>query len=88
MIPYEGARGVTATCEQGHVEHIYTPDMNQERAHFFASMLDGTSPFFKYPPREYPTAFAHHNSVCDSTIGKCGVCGAWITCTLFGYEER
>jgi len=70
-------RGITSTCEQGHRQVLVTPDMGEAEAQQLAGLLDGTSPLYRYPPRTHPLP--------GSTIGRCGICGAWLTCTLVGY---
>jgi len=51
--------------------------MGEAEAQQLAGLLDGTSPLYRYPPRTHPLP--------GSTIGRCGICGAWLTCTLVGY---
>jgi hypothetical protein len=72
-------RGIEFVCEIGHTQRIVTPDLPRQAATQLAGLLDGTSPFYKYPPREFP--------VPASTIGKCGLCETWLTASLFGYDE-
>jgi hypothetical protein len=72
-------RGILVTCEQGHSQQVFTPNMPQEEARSLAGLLDGTHPLLAAPPRAHP--------VPGSTVGRCEMCGAWLTCALFGYEE-
>jgi hypothetical protein len=72
-------RGIRATCDQGHTQDIYTPDMEIEEARAFAGLLDGTSPLYQCPPRSHP--------IPGGTVGRCEICGGWITCVLRGYAD-
>ena len=78
-------QGIRATCEQGHRQDIFTPDMGKAEAEQYAGLLDGTSPLFKYPLRAYPDV-ARDAGMPGPHIGRCGLCGAWLNCVLFGYE--
>jgi hypothetical protein len=73
-------RGIHAVCTQGHEQRLYTPDMPAGEARSLAGLMDGTHPLYQYPPREHPLP--------ESVVGRCGICGAWLTCTLFGYDEE
>jgi len=77
---HDTSRGIASTCEQGHRQVLLTPDMEAAEARELAGLLDGTSALYIAPPRTHP--------IPGSTLGRCGLCGAWITCTLVGYEEE
>lgn len=65
-------------CEKGHTQQLNIIGMGMEYAKDYAGLLDGTSRFFVHPidktrpPSETP--YSH--------VGKCGICGAWITTTV------
>lgn len=75
----EAEQGIKVVCPNGHSQTLLTHAMSQAEAESYAGLLDGTHPLYRYPPRDYP--------VPDSMIGKCGMCGAWITATIFGYAS-
>lgn len=65
-------------CEKGHKQHLTIIGMGIEYAKDYAGLLDGTSRFFMRPiDKTLPPSQTPH-----SHIGKCGVCGAWITATV------
>ncbi len=69
------ATHVEACCESGHRQIMKVDaSLGREYAESLAGLLDGTSPLYLYPPGE------------DSCIGKCGICGKKITCTILGYD--
>lgn len=73
------SKGIKAICVNGHEQVIYTPEMPREWAATLAGIMDGTSSIYVYPPeksKEYPLY-----------IGKCGICGSWFSCSVFGYLE-
>jgi hypothetical protein len=77
---HEIMRGIRITCERGHTQQIYTPNHDVKAAQLLAGLLDGTSPLFVALPRTHP--------IIGSTIGRCDLCGAWLACMLFGYDEE
>jgi hypothetical protein len=77
---HEAMRGILATCENGHEQRLLTPDRTVRSARRLAGIMDGTSPFYAFPPRTHP--------IQGGKVGKCGICDAWISCTLFGYEDE
>lgn len=67
---------VTVKCEGGHVMDLkYGASLGHEFVVRQAGLLDGTSTMYAFPPGP------------DSPIGKCGVCGAKITCTVSDLKE-
>lgn len=50
---------ITLECEGGHLQTLVTEGMSEEMARDYATMLDGTSQWFIYPPGP------------ESSIGKC-----------------
>ncbi len=75
----ESSRGILAVCDNGHEMRVYTPDMGAKEAQRLAGLIDGRSPLYRYAPRT-PAP-----DVTDILL--CGLCRAWMTCTLFGYEH-
>ena len=71
--------GILARCDNGHEQHLLTPDYDRARAAQLAGLLDGTSPLYQAPPRMRPFP--------GSVVGRCGICGGWLTCTLVGYDD-
>jgi hypothetical protein len=55
-----------------HRQEIHYDAPSLEDAQRYAGLLDGSSPLYKYPPREDP----------DAQIGRCGLCGSLFTCTV------
>ena len=49
-------------------------DVDREYANRLAGMLDGTSDFYVYPPREHPTP--------GSMLARCELCRAWFRATV------
>ena len=72
--------GIEARCERGHTQRIATPGMGAPRVRQLAGLIDGTSELFVVPPRDTP--------VPGSTLARCGICGSWMTCTLYGYDQE
>lgn len=69
-LPKPSGYKVTAKCENGHEQSITLQGMTKEWAESYAGLLDGTSPFYIYPPNE------------KSVIGKCGICGKTFKCKI------
>lgn len=63
------AHVIHATCDSGHEERLRVARAF-EWVESLASLLDGTSPFYVNPPAD------------ESMIGKCGICGSPIHCTV------
>ena len=62
---------IEATCDNGHSQVMQVAgNLGREYAERLAGLLDGTSDLYRYPPGE------------ESVIGKCGICGAKITCEV------
>ncbi len=72
-------QGLVITCENGHQQTIYLPDHSETEARMLGAIMDGTSDFFVSKPREHPLE--------GSRLAKCGICDAWFTCQIFGYEQ-
>jgi hypothetical protein len=53
----------------------FDPHLGFEWVWTLAGLLDGTSPFYIYPPGE------------GSPIGKCAICGAPYTCTVLEIND-
>jgi hypothetical protein len=68
---------VTATCTEGHKQTIQVYGMAMEWAKAWAALMDGTSAFYVASPRGT-----------DSMIGKCGICGSQIDCTVEEEVDR
>ena len=66
---------VTAACATGHSQTFRVYGMSREWVDGWAGLMDGTSPLYVSPPDE------------QSPIGKCGICGAKITCKVEEMEE-
>lgn len=67
-------RGIRATCSGCQlVQTLYCPDHGELEAGVLAGLMDGS--FFATPPGP------------ESSVGKCGACGAPFRCELFGYGE-
>ena len=64
------------TCDSPTYHHRQEiqVDMTLTEAQDFASILDGTSSFFKYPPREFPIE--------GSLLARCGICGYWFNANV------
>lgn len=74
----DNQQGIVSQCENGHEQRVFTPSLPKAQAESLAELLDGTSPMYRYPPRDFPSKW--------STLAKCGICGGWFTSTLFGYD--
>jgi hypothetical protein len=61
---------VIAKCEGGHSQEITTRRMSERWVRAWAGLMDGTSPL--YGARLRP----------ESLIGKCGICGSRIVCSI------
>lgn len=58
-------------CEKGHKQVLQVVgELGSEWAENYAGLLDGTSPWYRFPPGD------------DSVIGKCGICGSKIHCEV------
>jgi hypothetical protein len=68
---------VTATCTNGHKQTVAVFGMATEWVKAWAALMDGTSPFYVASPRGT-----------DSMIGKCGICGSQIDCTVENTSDR
>lgn len=55
------------TCKAGHKQVITYTGMSREFAESCAKLTDGTSPLYVHPPGP------------ESSIGKCGICGAQLS---------
>lgn len=55
------------TCKEGHQQVITYTGMQREFAESVAKLMDGSSPLYVFPPGP------------ESSIGKCGICGAQLT---------
>jgi hypothetical protein len=62
---------VTAACANGHKQTVQVYGMAMEWAKAWAALMDGSSSFYVASPRGT-----------DSMIGKCGICGTQIDCTV------
>lgn len=71
--------GILARCDNGHEQLLLTPVYDRARAAVLAGLLDGTSPLYAAPPRTHPFP--------GSVVGRCGICGGWLTCTLVGCQQ-
>lgn len=65
-------RKIVACCGAGHRQSIVVEVCSEEFAETMAGLLDGTSTLYKVPPDD------------DSPIGKCGICGKSVRCTVEG----
>lgn len=74
---HDHEQGILLRCAAGHEQRLYLPDYDVARAQRLAGLFDGTSPLFFLSPQ--------HNPIPASLLERCEVCGAWLTCTLFGY---
>lgn len=74
------AQGVDLRCDNGHEQKIVLHGYSRAAAIDFARMVDGTSPMYAYPPRQFPVE--------GSPLARCGICRAWINGRLFGYDEN
>jgi len=69
---------ITARCGRGHTQDIKVDGaLGLEWATEQAALLDGTSKLYKYPPTD----------CAQSVIGKCGICGTPIRCTVAASTE-
>lgn len=69
---------VTATCAEGHSQALRVDGkLGLEWAKMWAGLMDGTSPLYIYPPIGT-----------DSLIGKCGICGSQIKCSVEDTVDR
>jgi hypothetical protein len=59
-----------ATCTAGHEQIITTEDMRKEYVVQLAGLMDGSSALYVNKPGP------------ESSIGKCGKCGAQIKCDV------
>lgn len=68
---------IEVVCE-GNPEHrtvLHFADYeNRDFVEHLAGLLDGTSSFYVYSPRDYPAD--------NSPVAKCMTCGAWINCRV------
>jgi len=71
-------QGINQTCENQHTVNYALEGYTRDTAVTLAAFLDGTSDIYKYKPADDPT----------STIGRCGLCGSPLTCTVYGYEDE
>lgn len=55
------------TCKAGHSQVITYSGMSREFVELAAKLTDGSSPLYVHPPGP------------ESSIGKCGICGAQLT---------
>jgi hypothetical protein len=69
---------VTARCAEGHEQTLNVDAaMGLEWVKGWVGLMDGTSPFYVHPPIGT-----------DSMIGKCGICGSQIKCTVEDVVDR
>lgn len=62
-------------CANGHVQIIRYQGMTRHFAEQVAGLCDGTSPMYVFPPGP------------ESTIGKCGICGAQLSSKVLAEGE-
>jgi hypothetical protein len=67
--------GVLITCPNGHEQRFDMDNYAVADARMMAELLDGTSDILAGLPES------------SDRLGKCGICGARITSTLYGFEE-
>jgi len=69
---------ITATCGKGHSQRIrFEGDFfTLQYVRSLAALLDGSSEMYLHPPG------------LESTIGKCGICGSQIACSVEVDDER
>ncbi len=68
---------VTALCGEGHSQTLQVDaSMGLEFVKQWAGLMDGTSPFYLNPPGA------------ESMIGKCGICGSQIKCSVEDEVDR
>jgi hypothetical protein len=65
---------IVATCENGHIGETFYDGLERQQVEVQAGLLDGTSPFYMFPPRLYAPE--------STLIGKCGICSAWFNCRV------
>lgn len=58
-------------CPNGHFQKLVIKGLGRQWAEEQAGLLDGTSPMYAFSPIGTP-----------SVIGKCGICGTQIRCTV------
>jgi hypothetical protein len=61
---------IVARCESGHEQTIVCSGQTLHEVETFAGLLDGSSPLYVHPPGA------------ESVIGKCGIYGERIACTV------
>lgn len=62
---------IVAECKKGHSQILHVEGMDRKSVELQAGLIDGTSPFYLYPPDE------------TSVIGKCGFCGRKFICSVY-----
>lgn len=62
-----GLQIIEVVCDNQHKQQIKYVGVSREFAEMQCGLLDGTSPMYLFPPGP------------ESSIGKCGICGAKIT---------
>lgn len=67
---------IIARCAQGHTQELKIDgNLGLEWAAHYMGLLDGSSEMYKFPPGP------------ESIIGKCGICGTQIQCSLRGPSQ-
>ena len=65
---------IVARCSNGHEQTLRMEGFTREQVEIQAGLMDGTSPFYVYPPKE--------DGSDGSAIGKCAQCGKPFKCTV------
>jgi hypothetical protein len=68
---------VSATCTEGHSQSVQLLGQGRLEVNRWAGLMDGTSPFYIRSPIGDP----------QSLIGKCGICGGQIKCSVEELER-
>ena len=66
------SHSITAKCSKGHTQILkYDAGLDRDFVEMQAGLLDGTSPMYIHSPIGT-----------GSVIGKCGICGSQISCSV------
>jgi hypothetical protein len=71
--------GIEAVCGNGHVQRISLQGYTRQYAEQLAGLMDGTSDLYHTKPRDNP--------IIGSPLGRCGICGSWIECSVYGFDS-
>ena len=71
--------GIEALCGNGHTQRIELRGYNRQYAEAIAGLMDGTSDLYQTKPRDNP--------IIGSPLGRCGICGSWVECSVYGFAS-